>query len=420
MHILIVPSEEFQPQNNHLAGIFQLHQAQMLLDSGAKVSVISVSLKYSIVMILKSILYKLISIESSVDINKKSINEQLLLLFDKLFRPHKFINREKVAGITIYRIEGFYYFPPSKHTDIFSWLRAGKVAFSRLTKELGMPDIIHAHNVSYAGVLANLLSFKSKKPFLITEHSSYIARNLESPLHKNKFTNSYTKAKKLISVSRFLALKIKDNYNVKRYIDIVPNVIDPFIQNYQFNRIFRRQNNFKFICIGSNIELKRHLDVVEAFSNLFENNKDVTLEIIGDGPLQNNYKIVVTEKKLLHKVSILNGLNRSELLNKIDESDCLIVSSEIETFGVVIIEALSRGVPVISSDCGGPADLINDKNGILYQIGNKVELEKAMSNILYKNFDHMEIRKDAINKYGSNTVLEKLVNIYISILQNEI
>lgn len=132
-----------------------------------------------------------------------------------------------------------------------------------------------------------------------------------------------------------------------------------------------------------------------------------TLHLIGDGP---DYKLIVDyidKFKLKNKVVIHRGWHDDpwRILEKID---ALILTSAYEGLPTVIGEALSRGIPCISSDCPtGPSDFINDPvNGKLFKIGATLDLSKILDDIVNKelNFDPIETQKSIEYFYIDNFV----------------
>ena len=114
-------------------------------------------------------------------------------------------------------------------------------------------------------------------------------------------------------------------------------------------------------------------------------------------------KKITSESK---NIKLLGWIRSKEkFFNKID---IFCSSSRIEPFGIVIIEAMARGIPVVSTKCNGPLDIITDKkNGLLIEINNKSELKKAITQLKY----NVELRKklsfNAEESYKKNFTFNK-------------
>ena len=158
LHILIIPSEEYVPDNAPLAGIFQRHQIAALKDNTSfRFGVLTIRLEYSILMIIRAMLLRMIGRRVDNDLRDRTLSGLFSLLHAKLFEPGKFITADKVDDVDVVRIKGFYYLPPSPNTDYYGWIKCGQVAFGKYIEKFGRPDIIHAHNALNAGLLARVL-----------------------------------------------------------------------------------------------------------------------------------------------------------------------------------------------------------------------------------------------------------------------
>lgn len=101
-------------------------------------------------------------------------------------------------------------------------------------------------------------------------------------------------------------------------------------------------------------------------------------------------------------------------MNLINKSKALVSTSSHETFGIVMIEALSQGVPIISFNNGGVLDIINKKNGILVRNKSDKELRKSLNVFIknYNKFDKAEIIKFYRKNFLPRIVIKKINKIY--------
>jgi glycosyltransferase involved in cell wall biosynthesis len=418
MHVLIIPSEEFLPKQSHLAGIFQKHQALALQSGGCKVGILSIRQSLSLPMLIKAILFRLVGKRLENQLGDKSIGELVSLLLKKSFGTQSFITRENIEQLDVFRIDGFYFLPPSKHSNHFGWLKAGMQLWEHYCTINGAPDVIHAHNAVYAGILANKISKKKKIPYIITEHSSFVARNLESGLIKNKIKKSYRQAAVFFVVSDFLGKKIDELFKTKLSWKVMPNVLDPEVENAPMPVSIDTVSPFIFISIGSLIPLKRFNNLIDAFYQQFAGNINVKLKIAGNGELKEELQQQINKLQLQSRVELLGIVSRKEVLELIDSSHCLVLCSEFETFGVVLIETTSRGKPIVATRCGGPESIVNNENGLLYTAGDIDALSKAMLHIKenYEKYNQEEIRHFALTTYGSVLFREELKKKYEEVI----
>ena len=106
--------------------------------------------------------------------------------------------------------------------------------------------------------------------------------------------------------------------------------------------------------------------------------------------------------------------SRKDVLSLMQKANCFVLPSHYETFGVVLIEAMSCGLPVLSTKSGGPESIITSNDyGFLC---DENELADMLEKIAVKEFDSVEIRNYVKNSFSENTVREKLELIYSEIV----
>lgn len=418
MHVLLIPSEEFLPAESHLAGIFQKHQAMALQKAGCKVGVLSVRQSLSVPMLIKAMIYRVAGKRVNNELDQQSIPAMAGLLWNKVCRISSFISTETIEGLPVYRIDGFYYLPPSGTTNHIGWIKAGKAVWKHYCSKEGKPDIIHAHNAVYGGMFAQLISKESGVPYVVTEHSSFVARKLEAASLYPSIEQAYRNAASLYVVSPFLGEKLDGLFASKLRWEVMPNVLDPEVEEAAMPQEPKGGSTFVFVSIGSLIPIKRQADLVDAFHRQFAGQKDVQLKIAGDGELKPKLEEQIRSLGLTEQVLLLDRINRQEVIRLIDDSNCLVLSSEFETFGVVLIEALSRGKPIIATACGGPDTIVRSSNGLLCKVGDVAELAASLEQVRrnYKIYNRSAIRQEALTLYGSAQFGQRLKKKYGDIL----
>jgi glycosyltransferase involved in cell wall biosynthesis len=102
-------------------------------------------------------------------------------------------------------------------------------------------------------------------------------------------------------------------------------------------------------------------------------------------------------------------------------ADFFILNSTNENFAVVCAEALSSGIPVLSTCCGGPEEFINEQVGILIPQGNKQELINAIIYLLDNadSYDPCMLHNYIKNKFGYDKVGKQLFTLYSEILSRQ-
>jgi len=288
------------------------------------------------------------------------------------------------------------------------------ILYKKIKKVYGKPDVIHAHFIDVGYTTVKVLKDK-KIPIVLTEHFSGMNKELVSREMSKLGNFTYTRVNKLISVSEQLAVNIEKNFNVKS--TIIPNIVDLEKFNYKENKNNAKESGFNFVSTGNLVSNKRMGYLIEAFYKAFKNYSDVKLYIFGEGPEEPKLRALINKYQLENHIHLMGQVDRKCIAEKMEVSDCFVLASSTETFGVAYIEAMAMGLPVIATKCGGPESFINDKNGILVSLSNIDELENAMI-YMYKNINKYDsgiiARKTQMN-YSSFTIAKSLSEIYLNI-----
>ncbi len=402
MKLLIIAGEELNKENTY-SSVFELHQAIALKERGIDVAIISLSLKGSIYSRIKQILFG----------EKYKLRELLNLFFFAKSLKHN------INDINVYERIGYRYIPGRfrSNADI---KRIGLKAFKSYVKHEKLPDLIHAHSrFLTSAIIALKIKKKHNLPVLITEHSSHYARNLISEEVLCLTKKLYTEADKIIAVSSTLANILATRIGIKLPI-VIPNVLDPNYSNQVYSK--NLSHDFIFLAIGTFDLNKNHELLIKSFSKAFNGNLGFKLIIVGNGVLESHLKFLILTLGLSNQVRILGHQSRNEIKDLIIKSHVMISTSKIETFGVVLIEALAFGKPIISSKSGGPEDIINEYNGILFKNGDTHSLGKAMiymhSN--YKKYNHQKIIDNCNRDYGPKNIAIRLEELYLDTIKEYI
>jgi glycosyltransferase involved in cell wall biosynthesis len=110
-------------------------------------------------------------------------------------------------------------------------------------------------------------------------------------------------------------------------------------------------------------------------------------------------------------------LAREEVLTAMSHANAFVLSSRYETFGVVVIEALALGLPVVSTRCGGPESIVREQDGILVPVDNVEALAEAMVKIYesQNQYNPAEIRDACRDRFSEKAVANRLMKIYSDI-----
>lgn len=314
-------------------------------------------------------------------------------------------------NVNVYRYDTYNYLYDKLNLKAIIFKKKLFRLYKEIIKEENNFDIIHVHSCLWAGYGAVKLGEKYKIPVVLTEHSTAFSNNNISIKSKKYVEYALNNAHKVLSVSQALKNSL-NNYCNRDDIEVINNMVDVKFFNISTEaKEFDEDFIFLTVCY---LEHKKGLDVlIKAFNEKMKK-RNVKLIIGGKGAEENNLKNLVKNLNLEKQVIFLGALTREEVAKEMNKCNVFILPSRHETFGVVFIEALACGKPIIATASGGPNEIVNEKNGLLVEVDNISELGNAMEKIMsnYAMYNNEVIREECINKYSEDSIVKKLTSIY--------
>jgi N-acetylgalactosamine-N,N'-diacetylbacillosaminyl-diphospho-undecaprenol 4-alpha-N-acetylgalactosaminyltransferase len=264
---------------------------------------------------------------------------------------------------------------------------------------------------NYISVISKIFGNKSK--IVISEHSfpskQYESHTIQSIINRFLIKNLYGLSDKIVAVSTGSAIDLREKFNIRKKIDVVPNSIDiEDIQSRMQEKIDFDFSRFTYITIGRLDVAKNHRMMINAFSKL---EFDSQLLIIGEGDLTKDLFDLIGELNLKYKVFLLGYQNNP--YKYLSRSNCFVLTSNYESFGIVLLEAMACGLPIISTDCeSGPREILktDQKYGILVPVNGIKSLTDAMTEI-YNNEklrdDYIQNNQEILNLFLNNSIGKK-------------
>lgn len=297
--------------------------------------------------------------------------------------------------------------------------------YHKAVREFGKPDVIHAHFTDYA-YLAAKLKEKEGVPLVVTEHSSLVNQDKLPKNIARAVQYSFSKADCLISVSPSLAQKMKlhSGHDVVWIPDMVDTELFSYSDEYERQRALREETEmeeeggaFSFLSCGNLRKIKRMDVLIKAFAKAFQDSPHVHLTICGQGEEEGELRKLIFDLNMGKRIELLGLRPREEIAERLNRSDCFVLASVSETFGVSYLEALSCGVPVIATRCGGPECFVNEHNGIMVDPDDVDMLAQAMLTMYCNNgsYNRAAIAEEIRESYSSKAVAERLIKQYAQI-----
>lgn len=384
MHIMVIPSW-YASSRNKVHGSFFKEQFKALSNAGIKVTV--------------------------------AYNEIWAITMLGRIKENRGIEFSIEDNLKTYRYKDFNYLP--KNPLMFrSFNKRMDKLYKEIVEKEGKIDIIHAHSALWGGISAQYISNKYNIPLVLTEHSSLKYARYVKESYKKYIYKAYDKADALIAVGNGLKNEMKNYTN--NDIKVIHNMVD--LKKFNIDIKSSEKNNsedtFNMFSCAFLEEGKGMENLIEAFYLAFKS-KDAILRIGGDGSLREKLEGMIKELGMENQIFLLGALSREDVAKEMKNCKCFALASEHETFGVVYIEALACGKPVIGTYNGGADDIIKDYNGIIIEKKDVEKLKDALVKMKneYKTYDKNEIREKTILSYSENVLVEKLKGVYKEIYE---
>ncbi len=290
-------------------------------------------------------------------------------------------------------------------------------------------ELLHVHYAiphAYAGYMAKQM-LKNEGihiPMITTLHGTDITLVGNHPFYKPAVTFSINKSDYVTSVSQSLKDDTLKLFNIKNKIKVIPNFIEldkvkkdtdapchRYVMAKENERIITHISNFR--------KVKRIPDIIKIFYNI-QKEIPAKLMMVGDGPEKEKAEILCQELGIYDKVIFFG--NSNEIDKILCFTDLFLLPSETESFGLVALEAMSCGVPVISSNSGGlPEVNFDGYSGYLSDVGNVEEMSANALKILKDDATLNEFKANALEvakKFDIKNILPKYEALYQKAINN--
>ena len=288
-------------------------------------------------------------------------------------------------------------------------------------------DIIHTHfPTPWSADISMIISFLKRKPLILTYHNDAVTAGKLSVL-----TEIYNRvflplllcrsAKILITQPEYIN-RSKYLYKYKNKIEVIPCGIDSNI--YFQKNINKIPNQIFFLSVLDKYHTYKGLDcLIKAIKIVKTKIPDIRLIVGGSGDLVKNYKFLAKKLELEKNVEFRGFIESDKLVDLYNQSELFVLPSTgiQEGFGIVLLEALACGTPVITTNIVGIAKEIKDnKCGIIIPCNDAEKLAQAIIRIIKNiNLQKKMIIKGKLliqDKYDWNKIVKMVENIYLEVI----
>ncbi len=289
-------------------------------------------------------------------------------------------------------------------------------------KKNGKPDLIHAHSVFWGGIAANYISRATGVPYVITEHltnfsTGGITSITDIAIAKKVFSEA---AANIVVSSAF-------RKDIASFLGMEPGnfiVIGNMVDEYFFSDVRplpeKKSGEFSIFTNSFITERKNIHALIGAFAGFVKVNPGANLRIGGrvsrkeDLWYQESLLQLVNAYGLSEQVVFLGQTEKKTILEELQRCHLFALTSTYETFGVAIAEALAAGRPVMTTDSGGPSDIMTSEFGYMCNEFTAEDILKGMMQIHaeYDKFDAIRISKACHARFSQETIIPEILSVY--------
>ncbi len=277
---------------------------------------------------------------------------------------------------------------------------------SRKVSKKFKPDIIHG-NIAYPGAIwSYCLSRLFGLPFIVSDHTSRFTDNFRSPFHHVVTRFALRRAAKVVAVSKWAAKNI--SAVIDREVEVVPNLIH--VSDYAVVSLPGERTHAGFLGgLGTETHRKGLDLLLKAIAPI---RKNFVLHIGGAGSYLEYYKELARSLGVMDRCQFHGFIDHVPDFMK--ELHFFISSSRTEAFGMVIVEAMACGLPVVTTLSGGPADYMSEDVGRMVPVNDIDQLRQSVDWMIdnYQTFDRHLIRANVEDNYSSEAFLRRIDKIY--------
>ena len=259
-------------------------------------------------------------------------------------------------------------------------------------------DVIHIHGSVFKAFFGRWYARRNEIPYFVTEHTGPFSKISRNPLFRRIAKRVMEDATCLFTVSDDLFKQIKaSGIHPPRYCTTYnPVDTDLFIPTSQSSR------PKAFIFVGRLEDYKGAFRVLKALLKVQASLPDWKLIIIGDGPELSLIEDFSRENNLQDKVVLKGKQTKAEIAKSFHEASVFVYPSEHETFGLVIAEAMSSGLPVVVGNQSAPPEFVDADQGLLIDPSSVDAIASGMLSMAerHQNFSPEVIREKVVRRFS--------------------
>ena len=340
------------------------------------------------------------------------------------------VSKLKNLGITLIRSLKLFLANPKDLFALLSHVKQEKTRYSRvmlfsrcLPIVLHRPDILHLQWAKDLPKYAFLKS-KFKIPLVVSFRGAHINYTpIVEPDYAKKYKDTFPLVDAFHGVSKTIITKASQYGDITDRSTVIYSPIPQFFFNAF--KTYQKPNSktIRLVSVGRNHWKKGYQYAIDALYDLKQRGYDVHYTLIGPSAPTEVLLFQIHQLELQNAITFLGQLPQSKLSMILKNQDVLLLPSLGEGIANVVLEAMSVGLPVISTDCGGMAEVVKDKEtGWLISMRSSVAIVDAL--IDFDNTSETKLQSITQNAFGLvkkefdfDANISKFISFYDSVIK---
>ena len=281
-----------------------------------------------------------------------------------------------------------------------------------------VPDLIHAHLAYPDGLAAVEHGRRLNRPVVISVHGHDVR---EIPQARSSWralvARALAGAELVIASSGDVRERVRELGVADDRIRSIPQGVDCSL----FRSADRQPgaDGWQLLYVGRFDPRKGVGVLLEAMHEVRRQRGDVRLRLVGGSPVSGTAADFRDQARGLEDcVEFIDEKSHEEIPALMAAADLFVLPSFYDSFGIVLVEAMACGVPVVATRCGGPEDIVEEGMGVLVAVGDAEALARGILAMLdgYGDFDREEIRRRVAERYDYRGVAKRIYGVYEEVL----
>lgn len=290
----------------------------------------------------------------------------------------------------------------------------GLFIFRKYLEIYGRPDIIHVHSMIWGGYLALEIKKRYGIPYILTEHNSrYVGNGKLSSKEKQASKMVIMNADHVVAVSEFMRDELIKMFDYQKYITVIPNLV-------KIHRSTHPSSERAGIISVCHLNKNKRIDLLLKSYAMSKSKLTHQLTIVGAGSEKSHLEDLARQLGIAKDVNFLGELSNEAVAQHLSKSALFVSCSRFETFGVALVEALTNGVPVITTPSGGPSGFVKSYNGIYLNSDDPSDISDAIDKVLenHDTYDNLLIASNAMKNFSPDAIGKIYSSLFMDVVNS--